>query len=148
MIDYEYIPDKMNTIVARGWWVYRVNPQIVGTWTGTNASAAYELAIGRDGQATLKTSGITESGVVGHNEHYQDEGADDRIVLMDDGRPVLNGCGNPRFALGEGANPQPPTELKVQEWRYCINEDNLNMMYAQAPPHGDDWMLDIALARN
>ena len=103
MIDYEYIPDKMNTIVARGWWVYLVNPQIVGTWTGTNASAAYELAIGRDGQATLKTSGITESGVVEHN---------------------------------------------VQEWRCCINEDNPNMMYAQAPLHGDDWMLDIALARN
>lgn len=148
LIDYEYIPDKMNTIVARGWRVYRVTPQIVGTWTGTNGSTAYELAIDRDGQATLKVSGMTKSGVVEHNEHYHEEGPDDRIVLMDDGRPVLNGCGNLLFALGEGANPQPTELTEGQEWRYCIDEDNPNMMYAQAPPHGDDWMLDIALTRN
>ena len=150
VIEYEYVPDGMHTIVivAQGAWVHRVRPQVAGSWTtGPDAPTARELTIGRDGQATVNTSGLTKSGVVKHEEHYE-EREDGRVVLMDDGRPALNGCGTLWFALGAGASPPPIEELtEGQRWRYCFDDEDPETMHAQAPPYGDEWRFDITLTR-
>ena len=154
VIQYEYIDDKLYSIrgglPGDGWWMSKVGLEIVGTWTGTSDTTTYELTIDEEADVAVTTSGVMKGGVIEHDQHYEDYRIRDKeyVLLMDDGRPELNGCGTMLFALGPGSNPTERTE--GHEWRYCIDlREDPNSMWAQPPPYDpeEDWDLFVTLTR-
>ena len=97
----------------------------------------YELAIGIDGDVMLTTSGVTMNGFVEHGQHH--EGEERSLIFDENGYPVLNLCGNLRMAF--------PDSDEVQDWRYCIDGEALDIMYADIPPYADDWNPNVELTR-
>ena len=146
VLQYQYQSDRLNAVhggaSGHDWWMRRVSPEIVGTWSGMSDTDTYELEIGIDGGVMLTTSGVTMNGFVDHEPHLEYEGDNYRELIFDeDGYPVLNGCGNLRMAF--------PDSDEVQNWRYCISEENMNMMDAAIPPYDpkDEWNLNVELIR-
>ena len=145
VLQYQYLAFPLHTIRGgadgHDWWMARVGPEIVGTWSGMSDTDTYELAIGTDGSVVLTTSGVTMNGFVEHEQHFRSEEDDwDNLIFDESGYPVLNLCGNLRMAF--------PGADEVQNWRYCIDDDTLDMMYVDIPPyHPDDWDTNVALTR-
>jgi hypothetical protein len=146
VLQYRYLSYPLHRIrggvVGHDWWMARVGPEIVGTWSGMSDTDTYELAIGTDGDVMLTTSGVTMSGFVEHEQHHESEEDDWHNLIFDEnGYPVLNLCGNLRMAF--------PSADEVQDWRYCIDWESTDMMSAKIPPYEDedDWNLNIDLIR-
>ena len=141
-LHYRYIPEYLNVLSGgapdHDWWMTRIGQELVGTWSGMNDEDTYQLEITRRA-VVLTVSGKETRGVIEHQQHYQEDDHDNPI-FDDMGFPVLNGCGVLRMVF--------PDADEVQEWRYCLDDDN-TVMYAQAPPYdGDeDWDLSLELTR-
>ena len=144
VLQYQYRSYPLHAIrggaVGHYWWMARVSPEIVGTWSGMSETDTYQLTIGIDGGVMLTTSGVTMNGFVEHEQHHEGEEDKERSLIFDEnGYPVLNFCGNLRMAF--------PDSDEVQNWRYCIDDQTLDMMYADIPPYDDDWNLNVELTR-
>ena len=144
VLHYEYIPDHLHTIrggaSGHDWWMRRVGYEIVGTWSGMSDTATYELVIGIDGGVMLTTSGVTMNGFVEHGQHLEEVEGRKEFIFDENGYPVLNLCGNLRMAF--------PDSDEVQDWRYCIDDQTLDIMYADIPPYDpEEGNLNVELTR-
>ena len=141
VLQYQYQSSSLHRIrggsSGHDWWMARVGHEIVGTWSGMSETDTYELAIGIDGDVMLTTSGVTMNGFVEHEQHH--EGEERSLIFDENGYPVLNLCGNLRMAF--------PDSDEVQDWRYCIDGEALDIMYADIPPYADDWNPNVELTR-
>ena len=145
-LSYKYIGDVLNgllgsTVGHNDWWMLRIGRELVGTWSGMNDDGTYTLEIDGRGAVVLTVSGEVKSGWTEHEQHF--DGDDRGNLLLDDmGLPVFNGCGNLRMLF--------PDADEVQDWRYCIFDDNTAMMGAQVPPYDrnfHDWEFNLELTR-
>ena len=142
-LNYRYIGDRLNSLRGgpwdHDWWMARLGVELVGTWSGMNDDAAYTLDIAGRGAVVLTVSGDVKRGWIEHEQHLA--GDDHGNPIYDDmGFPMLNGCGQLRMLF--------PDIDEVQEWRYCLIEDN-TVMEAEVPPYDrdEDWHFNLELTR-
>ena len=142
-LHYRYIGDRLNGL--RGgppdddWWMARIGDELVGTWSGMNDEATFTLDIDRRGAVVLTVSGEEKRGWIEHEQHL--EGDDQGNLVYDAmGFPMLNRCGLLKMLF--------PEADEVQEWRYCLINDN-TVMEAQVPPYDvhEDWAFNLELDR-
>ena len=144
-LHYEYIADRLTWLRGgapddSGWRMARIGREVAGTWSGMNDDVTYTLEIDGRGAVVLTVSGEEKRGWIEHGQHL--DGDDHGNLVYDDmGFPRLNGCGELGMLF--------PDRDEVQEWRYCLNDDN-TIMAAQVPPydrHDHHWNLNLELIR-
>ena len=141
-LHYEYFTDRINGLVGgapgHNWWMRRIDRTVLGTWSGMNDDDTFTLEIDGRGTVVLTVSGEEQEGWIEHEVHLEDD--DDNFIFDDRGFPVPNGCGDLRMMF--------PSSGEAQRWRYCIDDEDETMMYAEPPPHDpEDWDLDLVLIR-
>ena len=142
-LHYRYIADNLHMLIGgapdHDFWLRRIGHELVGTWSGRSDNDTYTLDIDGRGAVVLTVSGEEKRGWIEHQPHYDGDDRDNPI-FDDAGFPVLNGCGDLRMLF--------PDADEVQEWHYCLEDDD-TFMEAQAPPYDrdEDWNFNVELTR-
>ena len=140
-LHYQYQPYRLNGLNGgvsdHEWWIRRIGPEIVGTWSGMNDNDTFTLEIDGSGAVMLTVSGAKQSGWLEQNQHL--DGDESGNYIYDErGFPKINYCGDLLMAF--------PEANEAQNWRYCMNDEKTEM-YVQVPPYGDtywgDWNLEL-----
>ena len=145
LLHYRFIPEHLNTLAGgtpdHDSWMTPIDRTVVGTWSGMADDHTYTLAIDERGAVVLTVSGAEQHGWILHDVHIEEEDDGNNTPVLDArGFPVPNGCGDLLMLF--------PDADEMQAWRYCLDDEDESMMYAEPPPHDpDEANLNLVLIR-